>query len=51
MTYNVVASATTTPGGTVPATLSLSLGSPTASLGSFIPGVAGDVQLDASRRT
>ena len=29
-------------GGTVPATLSLSLGTPTASLGSFIPGVAGE---------
>jgi hypothetical protein len=28
-------------GGTVPATLSLSLGTPTVSLGSFIPGVAG----------
>jgi hypothetical protein len=41
ITYNVVASATGSPSGTVPATLSLSLGTPTASLGSFIPGVVG----------
>ncbi len=41
VTYNVVASATSGPSGSVPATLSLSLGTPTASLGSFIPGVAG----------
>jgi hypothetical protein len=41
ITYNVVASATGGPSGSVSPTLSLSLGTPTASLGSFIPGVAG----------
>ena len=49
VTYNVVASATTTPGGTVPATLSLSLPA-TASLGSLIPGIAGSTTR-RSRRT
>ena len=37
-------SATGSAGGTVPATLSLALGSPSASLGAFIPGVVGDYQ-------
>ena len=50
VTYNVVATASGGASGTVPATLSLSLGSPTASLGSFVPGVAGEYN-STSRRT
>ncbi len=42
VTYNVVATATTTPGGTVPATLSLTLGSANAGLGQLIPGIAAE---------
>jgi len=37
----------TSPGGTVPATLSLTLGSP-ANLGSFIPGIAADYQANST---
>jgi hypothetical protein len=44
VTYNVVATATSTPAATVPATLSLSLGSAAASLGSFVPGLAAEYQ-------
>jgi hypothetical protein len=42
VTYNVVAVADGTASGNVPATLSLTLGSPSASLGAFVPGVAGE---------
>ncbi len=41
ITYNVVATASGSASGSVNATLSLSLGTPSASLGAFIPGVAG----------
>jgi hypothetical protein len=42
VTYDVVAVASTTPTGTVPATLSLQLGSTNAGLGNLIPGIAGE---------
>ncbi len=38
----------TSPGGTVPATLALTLGSAPAQLGSFIPGIAGDYMSSVS---
>jgi hypothetical protein len=42
VTYDVVAVATGTPSGTVPATLSLSLGSTNAGLGTLVPGIAAE---------
>jgi hypothetical protein len=42
VTYDVVAVASGTPSGTVPATLSLQLGSTNAGLGTLIPGIAGE---------
>jgi hypothetical protein len=42
VTYNVVAVASGEVGGNVPATLSLALTNGTTSLGSFVPGVAGE---------